>query len=306
MAINSEYRVNEDGSVTKIYNGSNNTENNRKPGGSSNNNGCIWLGIIVIVIGVLIAIFAVHSSDSSYTNEDADSTVESVDSVAEEEPEVEEVYTPSTTYLNVSDDDIYMSADGGSTEISISTDGEWYIDVDVTSWGHLTKSSNSVTLQLDENNSSSSRTDYFVIKSGNYTKRVNITQGGDMSPKANIENIWVDHNVYQNNYKGMKIHVKFTVENMNGKTIYAYAFFYWGNNTTPLHDQNGNNLSFYNYGTPSYDNARYDDLVIFVPYAGLNMQPGQGSVSLSFDISIRTSSGSELDRNDNTQFTLSN
>ena len=176
MAINSEYRVNEDGSVTKIYNGSNNTENNRKPGGSSNNNGCIWLGIIVIVIGVLIAIFAAHSSDSSYTNEDADSTVESVDSVAEEEPEVEEVYTPSTTYLNVSDDDIYMSADGGSTEISISTDGEWYIDVDVTSWGHLTKSSNSVTLQLDENNSSSSRTDYFVIKSGNYTKRVNITR----------------------------------------------------------------------------------------------------------------------------------
>ena len=229
-----------------------------------------------------------------------------MDSVAEEEPENEEVYTPSTTYLNVSDDDIYMSADGGSTEISISTDGEWYIDVDVTSWGHLTKSSNSVTLQLDENSSSSSRTDYFVIKSGNYTKRVNITQGGDTSPKANIESIWVDHNVYQNNYKGMKIHVKFTVENMNGNTIYAYAYFYWGNNTTPLHDPNGNNLSFYNYGTPSYDNARFDDFVIFVPYAGLNMQPGQGSVSLSFDISIRTSSGSELDRNDNTQFTLSN
>lgn len=229
-----------------------------------------------------------------------------MDTVAEEEPEDEDVYTPSTTYLNVSDDDIYMSADGGSTEISITTDGEWYIDVDVTSWGHLTKSSNSVTLQLDENSSSSSRTDYFVIKSGNYTKRVNITQGGYTSPKANIESIWVDHNVYQNNYKGMKIHVKFTVENMNGNTIYAYAYFYWGNNTTPLHDPNGNNLSFYNYGTPSYDNARFDDFVIFVPYAGLNMQPGQGSVSLSFDISIRTSSGSELDRNDNTQFTLSN
>lgn len=306
MATNSEYRVNEDGSVTKINGGSNKIGNNRKPSGSSNNNGCIWGIIIVIIIGVLIAIFTSKTSNSSNTNDDVDSTAEVMDTVAEEEPEDEDVYTPSTTYLNVSDDDIYMSADGGSTEISITTDGEWYIDVDVTSWGHLTKSSNSVTLQLDENSSSSSRTDYFVIKSGNYTKRVNITQGGDTSPKANIESIWVDHNVYQNNYKGMKIHVKFTVENMNGNAIYAYAYFYWGNNTTPLHDPNGNNLSFYNYGTPSYDNARFDDFVIFVPYAGLNMQPGQGSVSLSFDISIRTSSGSELDRNDNTQFTLSN
>lgn len=306
MATNSEYRVNEDGSVTKINGGSNKIGNNRKPSGSSNNNGCIWGIIIVIIIGVLIAIFTSNTSNSSNTNDDVDSTAEVMDTVAEEEPEDEDVYTPSTTYLNVSDDDIYMSADGGSTEISITTDGEWYIDVDVTSWGHLTKSSNSVTLQLDENSSSSSRTDYFVIKSGNYTKRVNITQGGDTSPKANIESIWVDHNVYQNNYKGMKIHVKFTVENMNGNTIYAYAYFYWGNNTTPLHDPNGNNLSFYTYGTPSYDNARFDDFVIFVPYAGLNMQPGQGSVSLSFDISIRTSSGSELDRNDNTQFTLSN
>lgn len=306
MATNSEYRVNEDGSVTKINGGSNKIGNNRKPSGSSNNNGCIWGIIIVIIIGVLIAIFTSKTSNSSNTNDDVDSTAEVMDTVAEEEPEDEDVYTPSTTYLNVSDDDIYMSADGGSTEISITTDGEWYIDVDVTSWGHLTKSSNSVTLQLDENSSSSSRTDYFVIKSGNYTKRVNITQEGDTSPKANIESIWVDHNVYQNNYKGMKIHVKFTVENMNGNTIYAYAYFYWGNNTTPLHDPNGNNLSFYNYGTPSYDNARFDDFVIFVPYAGLNMQPGQGSVSLSFDISIRTSSGSELDRNDNTQFTLSN
>lgn len=306
MATNSEYRVNEDGSVTKINGGSNKIGNNRKPSGSSNNNGCIWGIIIVIIIGVLIAIFTSKTSNSSNTNDDVDSTAEVMDTVAEEEPEDEDVYTPSTTYLNVSDDDIYMSADGGSTEISITTDGEWYIDVDVTSWGHLTKSSNSVTLQLDENSSSSSRTDYFVIKSGNYTKRVNVTQEGDTSPKANIESIWVDHNVYQNNYKGMKIHVKFTVENMNGNTIYAYAYFYWGNNTTPLHDPNGNNLSFYNYGTPSYDNARFDDFVIFVPYAGLNMQPGQGSVSLSFDISIRTSSGSELDRNDNTQFTLSN
>ena len=51
MATNSEYRVNEDGSVTKINGGSNKIGNNRKPSGSSNNNGCIW-GIIIVITKV--------------------------------------------------------------------------------------------------------------------------------------------------------------------------------------------------------------------------------------------------------------
>lgn len=305
MSNNSGYRVNEDGSVTKINSGGSSGGNNggNNSGGSSDNGGCIWFIIIAVVIGIIVAISNSGSSDSD--NYVADSVA--VEEVAVEEvvPAVE-VYTPLTTYLNVSDDDIYMSADGGSKDISVSTDGDWYIDVDAANWGHLTKYSNSVTVRVDRNTSTSSRTDYFVIKSGNYTRRINITQQGNTSPTANIERIWMDHGVFQNGAQGMKIHVKFTVDNMNGKTIYAYALFYWGDNTTPLHDQYGNNLSFYGYGTPSYDSARFDDFTIFVPYSGLNMQPGQGTVDLSFDISIRTSSGVELDRDNNTQITFSN
>lgn len=298
MGNKSQYRVNEDGSVTKI--GGGNSGNNNS--GGSNNGGCAWIVIIAVIVGVVIAIANLSSSDSS----DCSSVPTVVVEDAAEEAVEAEVYTPSTTYLTVSDDDIYMSAEGGSTEITVSTDGDWDIDVDVASWGHLTKYSNSVTLRLESNSSSSSRTDYFTLKSGSYTKRINITQYGDTSPKADIERIWMDHGVYQNGQQGMKIHVKFTVDNMNGKTIYAYAYFYWGDNTTPLHDQYGNNLSFYRYGTPSYDSARFDDFTIFVPYAGLNMQPGQGSVNLSFDISIRTTSGAELDRDNNTQITFTN
>ncbi len=306
MSNNSGYRVNEDGSVTKINSGGSSRGNSggNNSGGSSDNGGCIWFIIIAVIIGIVVAIS--HSGSSDSDNYIADSAVVEDDIAVEEVVAVEEVYTPSATYLNVSDDDIYMSADGGSTDITISSDGDWYIDVDAANWGHLTKYSNSVTLRVDRNNSTSSRTDYFVIKSGNYTRRINITQRGNTSPTADIERIWMDHGVYQNGVQGMKIHVKFTVDNMNGKTIYAYAFFYWGDNTTPLHDQYGNNLSFYGYGTPSYDSARFDDFTIFVPYTGLNMQPGQGSVNLSFDISIRTSSGTELDRDNNTQITFSN
>lgn len=307
MSINSEYKVNEDGSVTKLN--SNGYQENNNTGGPSHNNGCIYIAIIVIalIIGI-IGVSNIGSLNSS--NHEADTVmVEEVAEVVEytvPDSALAEDVSLSTTYLNVSDDNIYMSAEGGSTEISVSTDGDWYIDVNTADWGHLTKYSNSVTLHLDRNMSRLSRTDYFVIKSESYTKRIEITQYGNTSPSADIESIWMDHNVYQNGVPGMKIHVKFTVENMNGKTIYAYALFYWGDNITPLHDSYGNNLSFYGYGTPSYDSARFKDFTIFVPYLGLNMQPRQGSVDLSFDISIRTSSGTELDRDNNTHFTFSN
>lgn len=299
---NSGYRVNEDGSVTKINSsGSNNNSNNS--GGSSDNSGCVWFIIIAVVIGIIVAI---ANSNSGSSNEAYDDTAVVEEVVAVEEPVEEVVAIPSTTYLRVSDDDIVMNASGGSEDITIYTDGDWYIDVNVASWGHLTKYSDSVVLRLDANTSRSTRTDYFIIKSGSYTKKVNITQYGNTEPTAEIERIWMDHGVYQNGQQGMRIHVKFTVDNMNGKTIYAYALFYWGDNVTPLHDSYGNNLSFYGYGTSNYDGCRFEDMTIFVPYVGLNMQPGQGSVSLSFDIAIRDSSGNQLARENNTQITFSN
>ncbi len=305
MATNGGYRVNEDGSVTRIDNGGSNNIGNNRPnnnsGGDSDNSGCIW-GIIIAVIGVIIAIANSGSSDSSNNDYDLAEAVEVVE--VEDVPVIEEVYKPATTYLRVSDEDIYISGEGGSREISIYTDGNWYVSVDVANWGHLSKHSDSITLRVDPNTSSSSRTDYFIIKSGSYTKRININQSGNTSPRAEIERIWVDHSVYQDGVKGMMIHVKFTVDNMNGKTIYAYALFYYGDNVTPLHDAYGNNLSFSSYGTPNYDGSRFNDFKIFIPYSGLNMQQGAGSVDLSFDISIRTSSGTELDRDNNTQFTF--
>lgn len=268
MNNNSRYRVSDDGTITKIG-----KEDDSPHLKIIHVGRCIWAIIIVVIIGIVIV--ACNSSDT----------------------------TPSTTYLNVSDDDIYMSAEGGSTEIMVSTDGDWDIDEDVESWGNLRKYSNSVTLRLDPNSSSSSRTDLFSIRSGSYTKWISITQYGDTSPKADIESIWVDHNVYQYGQKGMKIHIDFTVKNMKGKQIRVYAYFYYGDNENPLYDRYGNNLAFSKSGIPDYDESLFEDAQIFVPYNGLNMRPGAGSIDLSFDISIRTLSGTELDRANNIQFT---
>ena len=307
MAANGGYRVNEDGSVTRIDGGGSNGCGSNKPnnssGGSSDNSGCIWGVIIAVVIGIIIAMSNSGSSDSSVSDDD---TVEAVEVVeVEEVPVVEEVYIPSATYLRVSDDDIYISAAGGSRDITVYTDGDWSVDVNVANWGHLSKYSDSVTLRIDPNSSSSSRTDYFVLKSGDYTKRVNITQYGNNKPSGNITRVWVDHNVYYNGAKGMKIHASYDIENMKDKYVYMYTYFYYGDNSIPLKNPYGNHLSMSSSGVAPYESTTFNDTWHFIPYTNLNMQPGYGSIDLSFDVVIKDGNGNQLDRNDNNQFTLS-
>lgn len=297
------FTINEDGSITRSNSG----------GGSNHNdssNGCIWFVILAVIVIIIIVIIsnnnASHDSTDHSTFEDSD-TIELVDdpaiiSVAEEANENNYL---TASYLNVSDNDIYMNAAGGEVEISVSTDGEWSITTDTESWGHTSSYRETITLRLDKNTSSATRTDYFVVSADSYTKRINITQYGNTEPSAEIESVWADHNINNNGYTGMKIHVKFNVNNMNGKTVYLYAYFYYGDNATPLHDSYGNNLKFYGYGTPSYDNATFSDFTIFVPYQGLNMGLDSGSVDLSFDISITDGSGNQLARHNNTSFIFS-
>lgn len=303
MGIQSDYVVNEDGSVTKVNGNKTNYSENNNFGNSSGKNGCFWtiIIVIVIVIGIIVAIH--KSSKTSAAPDDtfigADSLVVDVDTAVVDADE-----PISTTYLDVSDDEIFMDADGGDKDITVSTDGDWNIDVNVADWGHLTKYSNSVTLTLDRNTSTSSRRDYFVLKSGSYTKRVNITQYGNTTPSGNITRVWVEHNVYNNGVKGMKIHASYEVENMKGETVYMYTYYYYGDNRTPLKNSSGNNLSISSSGVAPYDNTTFNDSWHFMSYSSLNMQPGYGSIDLSFDVAIKDENGEQLDRNENNRFTL--
>lgn len=303
MNSNSGYRVNEDGSVTRIGgSGSSNNSSNNSSNGSSGNRGCIWGVIIAIAIIVIVVIAKSNSSGSSEYAYDDSVAVEEV--LVEEAAVVEEAVVPSTTYLRVSDDDIYMNAQGGSTEISIYTDGDWYISVNPESWGHISKYSSSLTLRLDKNPSTSTRTDYFEIKSGDYSRRINITQYGNTDPSGSITRVWVEHNVYYNGAKGMKIHASYDVENMKNKYVYMYTYFYYGDNSTPLKNPYGNNLSMSTSGVAPYESTTFNDSWHFIPYTNLNMQPGYGSIDLSFDVSIKDGNGNQLDCDENNRFTL--
>lgn len=97
---------------------------------------------------------------------------------------------------------------------------------------------------------------------------------------GSIDNIWTDFNVVENYKKGMRIHVKFNVNNMRGKKGKVCIYFKYANGS----ELNG---SIYQYITPNgkvtvqgefvpnYDNTIFNDYSLFIPYEALNMASGK-------------------------------
>lgn len=93
---------------------------------------------------------------------------------------------------------------------------------------------------------------------------------------ASFEKVWVDHNVFENGVKGMRIHVKFNINGMLNKTGSAIAYFYY-NNGNALKDSNkrfntvGGNVAAWRDFTPNYERCTFNDLTIFMPYSELEL-----------------------------------
>lgn len=107
MGTNSGYRVNDDGSVTRIDSSTNSCQgNNNSGGGSSNNNGCVWWTIVAIIAVLIIVFSNINSSDQTDVSDSVDSVeidnpivVEETDAVATVELDDD---PPEATYLSVS------------------------------------------------------------------------------------------------------------------------------------------------------------------------------------------------------------
>jgi len=254
--------------------------------GKKSKAGYWWFAVMIMaaIVGIIIAINNDNSIDYSY--EEPDIMEEPVDDVSIRKE-------PSITYLTVSNDDIHFNADGGAVDIDISTDGDWEISVQPESWGHITRHGSYLTLSIDRNSNNSNRTDYFKVKAGSYEKKVDITQYANTEPSAAIDSVWVEYNEIVNGNMGMKIHAKFTTENMKDKTVYVYVNFYYADNSTALHDAYSNQLFLQTAVTPSYDSSIFSDLALFMPYISLNMPPGWNGV-LTFNVVIRNASGEFL------------
>ena len=223
-----------------------------------------------------------------------------------------------TTWLSVSTENVYFGKDGGSRTITVSTNGKWEIGVGTASWGHTSISGNTITLRVDKNNTGDERTDYFTVVAGDKKVRINITQAG--GPSAEVNRVWVEHNVKRTGYNSvfnpyfgwqqvpytynvMRIHIDFDVNNMKGKTIRVCAFFFDedGDELTTSNNQfraPDGQVTVQNTGTATYENSNWSDYVLEIPYGV--MRKG----SNKFYIQIQDNRGNTLTTSSYEYFTV--
>lgn len=218
------------------------------------------------------------------------------------------------SFLKPSQTNISISHSGGTRTITVTTDGTWEFGTDTESWIDLSRSGNTITLDISSYSGSSDRSDYFTIKSGNLEKRINITQTADNTPRAEVNRVWVEHNIPRTgyNYWGwqqvpytynvMRIHVDFDVDNMKGKTIYVCVYFY---------DEDGNKMrsSSNNYktsdgqvavhgtATATSKNSNWSNFTIEIPYSAITKGDNK------FVIQILDNNGKYLGESDYEYFT---
>lgn len=101
-----------------------------------------------------------------------------------------------------------------------------------------------------------------------------------VSSKGKFHRVWVEHNVTENNQKGMRIHAKFEVDNLKDVSCKIIAYFYYDSGGK-LKDTNDRYCTIDGYVsaskgfTPSYKNSIYHDFELFMPNDELHMSDGK-------------------------------
>lgn len=126
------------------------------------------------------------------------------------------------SYLSVSNDELDFSQNGGSKTISVSSDGFWTIDTSTSSWAHLTINGNNISIVVDPNNDED-RTDWFSLKSGSRSCRVNISQSGIPATYLRLEDFEITASK-EGTGEGKCYPVKYFTD---GSTVKAYTNSDW-------------------------------------------------------------------------------
>lgn len=231
---------------------------------------------------------------------------------------------------NSSTTNISFSASGGNQTLTISTNQGGINASALPSWITVNSiSSSSASIYCSANTSTSSRSDWFNINAGSKTVRINVSQSGKKASSsssssssqntangnhsANIESVWIEQNVTSDGKEGIYVHAKFTVAGMNGKDGKLSTYYYdYSNNaikdTNGSYCTNGSNpvVAASTEFKPGYDNARYDDYKVFIPYSELH-QTGTSSRTINVSTLIwdySTSDPKQLARKDGVSFSF--
>lgn len=181
--------------------------------------------------------------------------------------------------------DSHISASSGQVTYQVNTDADGYEITSLSSWFKVvSKSIDSFTISYEENPKLNERKDWFKVKAEGLVVKINLIQSAQKIT-GEIKDITVEHNVFKDGVKGMKILVDFSVQNMKGIDGSCAVYFYYANGDR-VGDNNGK------YGTsdghaathttikPCYDNSTYNNLEIFMPYNELEV--GSGKHDLKF------------------------
>ena len=203
-----------------------------------------------------------------------------------------------------------FSASSGQITYQVNTDADSYEIASLPSWTKvIAQGTESFTISYEKNPKRTERTDWFKVKSEGMEVKINLIQAAQKIT-GQIENVTVEHNVYEDGIKGMKIHLKFLVQQMKGIQGRCVAYMYYENGT-PLKDTNGSyrttdgQCSFGKDFTPIYDSSTFNDFEIFVPLNELEVEKGKHNMKFFCTVWEKsTNSSTPIARSDYYSFTL--
>lgn len=116
-------------------------------------------------------------------------------------------------------------------------------------------------------------------------------QNFSIEPRATFEKMWVDYDVTEAGEKGMMLHVKFTAYDMLNLDAFLAVYFEfddekggWLKDKNQKFNSSDGFVAVYKNIKPLYNPAVFNDLSVFMPYAELDLDPG--NYDLSMDVKL--------------------
>ena len=108
-------------------------------------------------------------------------------------------------------------------------------------------------------------------------------------PGATFDRMWIDYNIKEGNQDGMRLHIKFTANNLKSADCQIRVRFNY-DQETPLKDNNSKfyttdgNVAVFKDLKPGYDPAVYSDFQLFMPYDELDLPFGEYKLKMDVDL----------------------
>lgn len=176
-------------------------------------------------------------------------------------------------------------SDAGSESYDIDTNANSCTISSLPEWCKVTQKSLKRFVVEYEENTGDERTGCFYVKAtgSNKTVKIEVRQdAGKKIPSAEIDRVWLEQHVNRQYgyfvYDCLVIHVNFVVHHLLNEKVTCIAYFYFENGEK-LKDFNGQyrttdgQVSTGDITTSHYEDSRWDDFTLVIPYSELHVIP---------------------------------